>query len=201
MPQIEAFRGLVYAPRLRGSLDRLVAPPYDVLSEEQRTRLAERHENSVIHVDLPRPEGGEDTYAAAARRLERWLADGVLTRDDPAAFYACGQRAARRGLFARLRLEPFGAGSVIPHERTLERPRADRQRLLAATRTHLSAIFLLHPDPHGDVARLVGAALEGEPFEQARDDDGTLSRVVRVDDSERLEFLTGRLRDHWALIA
>ena len=53
MPEIEAFRGLVYAPRLRGSLDRLVAPPYDVLSEEQRVRLAERHENNVIHVDLP----------------------------------------------------------------------------------------------------------------------------------------------------
>ena len=209
MPQIEAFRGLVYAPRLRGSLDRLVAPPYDVLSEEQRVRLAERHENNVIHVDLPRSVAGEDPYAAAARLLERWVVDGVLTRDHRAAFYACEQRyrgpsgrpAARRGLFARLRLEPFGAGSVIPHERTLERPRADRQRLLAATRTHLSAIFLLHPDPHGDVARLVGAALEGEPFEQARDDDGTLSRVVRVDDSERLEFLTGRLRDHWALIA
>src|SRR5207249_5071959 len=162
MAQIEAFRGLVYGPGLRGSLDRLVAPPYDVLSEEQRVRLAERHENNVIHVDLPRSVAGEDPYAAAARLLERWVVDGVLTRDHRAAFYACEQRyrgpsgrpAARRGLFARLRLEPFGAGSVIPHERTLERPRADRQRLLAATRTHLSAVFLLHPDPGHGVAGL-----------------------------------------------
>ncbi|HYS78015.1 MAG TPA: DUF1015 domain-containing protein [Candidatus Dormibacteraeota bacterium] len=209
MPHIEPFRALVYAPRLRGSLDRLVAPPYDVLSEEQRARLAERHEYNVVHVDLPRPEVGEEPYAAAARRLERWVADAVVTRDDRPAFYACEQRylgpsgspAARRGFFARMRLETFGTGSVIPHERTLDRPRADRQRLLAATRTHLSASFLLHPDPAGEVARLVGAALEGEPFEQARDDDGTLSRVVRVDDADRLEFLAARLRDHWALIA
>src|SRR2546428_634304 len=196
-------------PRLRGTLDRLVAPPYDVLSEEQRARLAARHENNVVHVDLPRPEGAEEPYAAAARRLERWVRNGVLTRDERPAFYACEQRysgpsgraAARRGFFARLRLEPLGGGSVMPHERTLERPRTDRQRLLAATRTHLSAIFLLHPDPRGEVARLVGAAMESDPFEQARDDDGAASPGRRVDDAERLEFLAGRLRDHWTLIA
>jgi len=209
MPDIAPFRALTYAPGLRPDLDRLVAPPYDVLSEEQRARLAAGHENSIVHVDLPRSPAGDDPYGAAAHRLKAWIRDGILVRDAEPAIYLCEQRyrrpsggeATRRGFFARLTLEPFGAGSVIPHERTLDEPRADRTRLLAATRVHLSAVFLLHPDPGGEVARMVGAAMEGDVFEQARDDDGTVSRVARVGDRERIDFLTRRLRQEWALIA
>lgn len=209
MPAISPFRALCYAPHLRGGMDRLVAPPYDVLTEDQRLSLGDRHPNNVVHLDLPRPPQGEDPYEAAAGLLERWVHDGLLVRDTPPAFYACeqhyrdpsGREATRRGFFARLTLEPFASGSVIPHERTLDRPRADRQRLLAATRTHLSAVFLLHPDPGGEVARLVRGVLGADLFAEARDDDGTLSRVVRLDDPERVAFLSDRLRAQWSLIA
>src|SRR5438093_5230437 len=209
MPAIAPFRALSYAPRLRASLDQLVAPPYDVQSEQQRALLGARHENNIVHVDLPRSPGGDDSYAAAARRVQGWIHDGILVRDAEPAFYLCEQRyrrpsggeTTRRGFFARLTLEPFGAGTVIPHERTLEEPRDDRTRLLAATRLHLSAVFLLHPDPDGEVARVVGAAMDGPTLEQARDDEGTLSRVVRLGDRERIDFLTRSLRRQWALIA
>jgi len=209
MPAIAPFRALSYAPRLRASLDQLVAPPYDVQSEQQRALLGARHENNIVHVDLPRSPGGDDSYAAAARRVQGWIHDGILVRDAEPAFYLCEQRyrrpsggeTTRRGFFARLTLEPFGAGTVIPHERTLDEPRDDRTRLLAATRLHLSAVFLLHPDPGGEVARMVGAAMDGPTLEQAHDDEGTLSRVVRLGDRERIDFLTRSLRRQWALIA
>jgi len=209
MPAVLPFRALTYAPRLRPILDRLVAPPYDVLTEEQRARLLARHDENVVHVDLPRPSAGDEPYAGAARLLYQWIHDEVLVRDTQAALYVCEQSysppsggvATRRGFFARLTLEPFGSGSILPHERTLEGPRVDRGRLLAASRTHLSAVFLLHSDPGGDVSGTVAKAMGGETFLQARDDDGTLSRVVRVGDRERVEFITRRLRDQWALIA
>ena len=209
MPDIAPFRGLTYSPPLRTVLDLLVAPPYDVLTEEQRARLLARHDHNVVHVDRPGPASGDEPYAGAARLLERWKREGVLTRDAQPALYVCEQRyrrpqggeAVRRGFFARLTLEPLGSGSVLPHERTLDEPRADRTRLLAATRTHLSAIFLLHPDAGGEVASLVRSAMGGETYLQARDDDGTLSRVARVEDPERVEFIRSRLRGQWALIA
>jgi uncharacterized protein (DUF1015 family) len=209
MPAVAPFRALTYSPRLRPILDRLVAPPYDVLTEEQRARLLARHDENVVHIDLPRPSAGDEPYAGAARLLDRWIGDEVLVRDAQAALYVCEQRysppsgggATRRGFFARLALEPLGSGSILPHERTLEEPRADRRRLLAATRTHLSAVFLLHSDPGADVAGTIAGALDGETFLQAKDDDGTLSRVVRIEDPERVEFITRRLRDQWALIA
>jgi uncharacterized protein (DUF1015 family) len=209
MPTISPFRALCYAPRLRSDLDRLVAPPYDVLSEERRDRLAARHPNNVVHVDLPRPPAGGDPYAWAARLVGDWIHDGVLTRDDRPAFYACEQRyrspagdeRTRRGFFARLRLEPLDGGVVIPHERTLDGPRADRQRLLAATGTHLSPVFLLHPDPGGAVSALMREAAGQAAWMEARDDEGTTSRVVRIDDPERIAFLVERLAGQWALIA
>ena len=209
MAGITPFRALTYASRLRPELDRLVAPPYDVLSEAQRSRLAARHENNVVHVDLPRPPTGDEAYAGAARTLDRWIREDVLVRDTRPCFYACEQRyrrptggeAVRRGFFARLTLEPFGSGSVIPHERTLDGPRADRLRLLAATRTRLSAVFLLHPDPAGVVADTMADASEVEPFLEARDDEGTVSRVTRLADSGCLETLVRCLRDQWVLIA
>src|SRR5262249_19371079 len=69
VPVVAPFRALTYAPRLRPRLDRLVAPPYDVLGEEQRARLAEHDDHNIVHVDLPRAPAGEDPYEGAARCL------------------------------------------------------------------------------------------------------------------------------------
>jgi uncharacterized protein (DUF1015 family) len=43
-----------------------------------------------------------------------------------------------------LRVEPYDAGVVLPHERTHAGPKENRLRLLRALRTHVEPIFLLH---------------------------------------------------------
>ncbi len=209
MPTVSPFRALRYAPALRRDLDRLIAPPYDVLSETERDRLAGLHPNQIVHLDLPRPGPGRDPYAASAVLLAEFIRGGALQRDERPAFYALeqtfrtpsGQESVRRGFFARLRLEPLDGGVVIPHERTLDQPRADRQRLLSSTRTHLSAVFLLHPDPEGEVAGLIERSFAGKPFDQARDDEGTVSRLVSIDGGAEIATLSQRLESSWALIA
>jgi uncharacterized protein (DUF1015 family) len=209
MPRIDPFRALLYGPRLRPRLDDLVAPPYDVLTGAEREALAGRHPRNIVHLDLPQAADG-DPYRDAAARLRAWVEAGDLARDDRPAFYACEQRfrsgpvadTVRRGFFARLTLEPFESGVVIPHEKTLERPRTDRQQLLAATRTHLSAVFMLHPDPGGEVAGVLDEALRGGDLLMADEPGGgAASRVARVDDERRIGTLAARLRDSWALIA
>ena len=209
MPVVSPFRALLYAPRLRARLDDLVAPPYDVISDAGRAALAARHPRNIVHLDLPRPADG-DPYRDAARRLREWIEGGDLVREDRPAFYACeqsfrmpsGQEARRQGFFARVTLEPFEAGVVIPHEKTLEQPRTDRHRLLGATRTHLSAVFMLHPDPGGEVRRLLEEALSTEPLLQAHEPGGGAgSRVARLEDSRRTALLAERLQGAWALIA
>ena len=158
MSRIAPFRALRF-PGPEDALARRLAPPYDVIGPERRRALAADPHN-IVHLDLP--EGPADrVYADAARRLEAWRRDGTLTLDPAPAFHlaeqsftdAAGAARRRRGFFARLRLEPLEGGSVLPHERTLAAPRRDREQLLAATRTHLSAVFLLHEDAGGEQTR------------------------------------------------
>jgi len=209
VPSIAPFPAWRYSPQLRADLGQLIAPPYDVISDERRISLEARHPHNIVHVDLPRPRAGEEPYTAAARMLRDWTGAGVLARDETGSLYACEQRfrsadgaaILRRGFFARMRLEAFDARVVLPHERTLESPRADRQRLLAATRTHLSAVFMLHPDPAGTVSRLLAGAFDGSSPDEGLDDDGVLNRLVRLEPGGVARTIVEQLANEWALIA
>ncbi len=209
MPALSPFRALAWRPDLRSRIDRLIAPPYDVLDEAGRTALGALHPRNIVHLDLPRAAAGGDPYVAARQGLQEWIREGTLVRDGSPALYACeqtfggtgGGTVVRRGFFARLRLEDFGTGLVLPHERTLDRPREDRRRLLAATRTHLSPVFFLHPDPGGTVARLVAEACRTAPLWAEAEVQGGGLRVVRVEAKDTIEAMVRRLGPEWALIA
>ena len=88
MPRFEPFAGLRYDRVI--PLNRVIAPPYDVVGAEERARLAQRHLANAIHVELPvdDPRTGLDRYQSAAAHLDRWIAEGILQRDASPAFYA-----------------------------------------------------------------------------------------------------------------
>ena len=165
MPSIHPFRALRYSPELAPDLSKVVAPPYDVISAEEHRRLLARDPHNVVRLDLPRDEAGDpedERYRRAGRTLAAWRSEGVLRRDPRPALYAYEQRyvipgtdreATRRGVFARVGLEPFGpASGVRAHERTLAEPREDRYRLLRATNVNTSPVVGLGEDRSGTVA-------------------------------------------------
>jgi uncharacterized protein (DUF1015 family) len=145
--EVRPFRAERYAERA-GRLEDLVAPPYDVISPQQRGEYLARSPYNVVHVTLP------DAEEQAARDLAAWRADGILERDGEPAAWALSQRytgpdgveRTRNGVVVSLRIEPYG-GSILPHERTHAGPKEGRLRLLRATRTQLEPIFLLHEGP------------------------------------------------------
>jgi uncharacterized protein (DUF1015 family) len=206
MARIAPFRALRFAVRSDGDLARRLAPPYDVIGPERRAALAADPHN-IVHLDLP--EDGGDPYAAATRRLDAWRRDGTLDFDREPSFTVAEQTfrdpsgATRRriGFFARLRIEPLEGGSVLPHERTLEAPRRDRERLLAATRTHLSAVFLLHEDASGEVARRLAGLTTTPPERSLVDPDGCGLRLWRLQESEMVGRITESVARGWTLIA
>jgi uncharacterized protein (DUF1015 family) len=72
VPLIRPFRALRYAPEAVGDLAAVVAPPYDVLSDDDRARLLARHDRNVVRLDAPAEEAGDaddERYRRAARTL------------------------------------------------------------------------------------------------------------------------------------
>jgi uncharacterized protein (DUF1015 family) len=148
-----------------GDLAAVVAPPYDVIRPDEHRRLLQRDPRNVVRLDLPEDEPGDpedERYRRAARTLNAWRLDGTLRRDPRPSLYAYEQTyrvpgsdriATRRGVFARVGLEPFGPASGIrAHERTLAGAREDRYRLLRATSVNTSPVVGLGEDPSGLVA-------------------------------------------------
>ena len=145
MADVKPFRAVRYETGKAGPLEDLVAPPYDVVSPEERDRLAARGPFNVVHLTLPERE------EEAAERWREWRAEGAL-REEPPAFWALSQdyvgpdgvARTRTGLAAALRVEPYERRVVLPHERTHRGPKEGRLRLLRAVRAHVEPIFLLY---------------------------------------------------------
>jgi uncharacterized protein (DUF1015 family) len=143
--EVKPFRAVRYGARA-GSLDALVAPPYDVISPPQREELAARDEHNVVNLTLPADE------AEAGETWRRWLEDGTLVPESEPGFWWLSQdyvgpdgvARTREGLAAALKAEPYEQRVVLPHERTHRGPKEGRLRLLRATKTQLEPIFLLY---------------------------------------------------------
>jgi uncharacterized protein (DUF1015 family) len=141
---IRPFRALRYSDEA-GKLKDLVAPPYDVISPQERLEYLERSPHNVVHLTLP------DSEEQAARAFADWRRRGVLVEEEPAVWWVSqdytgpdGIERTREGFAASVRVEPYETGAVVPHEKTHAGPKEGRLRLLRATRTQLEPIFLLY---------------------------------------------------------
>jgi uncharacterized protein (DUF1015 family) len=146
MAVVKPFRAERYDQARVGPLEHLVAPPYDVISPEEREEYLACSPYNVVHLTLP------DEEEQAGRDIAEWRRDGVLIREERPVHWLLSQdyvgpdgvRRTRSGLVGSLRAEPYEHGVVLPHERTHRGPKEGRLRLLRATRTQLEPIFLLY---------------------------------------------------------
>jgi uncharacterized protein (DUF1015 family) len=209
MADVQPLRTLRYDLRTAGSLQDVIAPPYDVIDEELRAELAARSPFNVVEIDLPQDPDGGDPYAHAEHVFDGWRQQGVLTREPEPALWALeqdyaspdGRRRKRCGFFCRVRVEDYGPGRIRPHERTHPGPKEDRLRLTRATRANLSPIFSLFPDPSGNAWSALEAARGDESFATATDHDGARDTIWRVSDPEAIAAVRSALADAELLIA
>ncbi len=205
MADLTPLRALHYDLDVAGPLQGLIAPPYDVVDPAQRAELAARSPFNIVSVDLP--HGEPDPYEHAAKLLAEWQAERALVRDPEPALWALEQRylgptggtLTRRGVFARIPVTDYGAGAIRPHERTHPGPKEDRLRLTRATKANVSPIFVLHAgDAHGPLTAGLGQA---PPWGEATDDEGTVNRLWRITDPERIAAAQAAVAGSELLIA
>jgi uncharacterized protein (DUF1015 family) len=183
VPRFEPFAGVRYDPT-RVDLDDVIAPPYDVISPEERARLEARSPYNVVRIDLSEPEGARDRYENACHHFYEWLDAGVLVADEEPSFYVYrmgfhdeqGRPRQTAGVIGALELSVPGEGDVLPHERTMAKPKDDRLNLTRACRANLSPVWGLSLAP--GLSSL--CELPGPPVARGTDEEGVHHRLWRI---------------------
>jgi uncharacterized protein (DUF1015 family) len=199
MAEVRPLRGLRYAREKVGDLAQVVTPPFDVISKEAQARYYERSPYNVIRLELGRVLPTDDTldnvYTRAAATLAEWRLQGVLREDAAPAYYMYQQRFkygdqqfTRTSLLARVRLEPWSARVILPHEHTLAKARDDRLQLYRACAANFSPIMSMYEDPQGRIRRLLSsyAAL---PEVQFIDEAGEEHRFQPITDAQQIALI------------
>jgi uncharacterized protein (DUF1015 family) len=180
--------------RLAGEagLANVVAPPYDVISPDDRAKLAARDPHNVVRLILP--DGEMDAkYTHAAELLNAWRKEGVLVRDLEPAFYRYEQtfippggtqRATRVGFLGLVRLATYAEKTVLPHERTLSGPKEDRLKLFRATHTNLSPGFMIYSDAKRELDAPIATATSLAEFETP---DGIVHKLGKITSRDAIE--------------
>jgi uncharacterized protein (DUF1015 family) len=206
MAEIAAFRGILYS-KSAGPAEKLLAPPYDVISPSERAALAALDPHNCVRLILPEGEG-DSKYAHAASELRAWLSEGILARDAEAALYryhqtftAEGRTATRTGFICRIRLHKFAEGVVLPHERTLAGPKADRLKLKRACRAHLSQVFGLYSDPERASDEPFAELVKTAPLLDGTTTDGVRQQLWQLTDASLQKRVADLLKDKKVYIA
>jgi uncharacterized protein (DUF1015 family) len=209
VPRFEPFVGLRYDTS-QVSLDDVVAPPYDVLTETEREDLAVRHYANIVRVDVPPESDGPGRYDRAALTFQQWRDEGILQADPGPSFTLyrmaftdeAGRSRSTVGVIGALEVTAEGARAaggdgVLPHERTTPKASTDRLELTRATRANLSPIWGL------SLARGLTELLlaPGTALGSTIDGDGVSHTVERVDDPERCAAISAAVAGHAVLIA
>ncbi len=162
MAEVIPFKGILYNTRKIQNMADVVAPPFDIISEEEQIQFHKRHPQNIIRLTLGKitenDTSTDNRYTRAAEYVNRWLSDDIILLDEKPAFYLTsmkflfeGNRVTRYGLIALIRLEPFEKGIILPHEKTFSKVKSERLELMKACHANYSPIFSLFSDEENRV--------------------------------------------------
>ncbi|MBI4379552.1 MAG: DUF1015 domain-containing protein, partial [Nitrospinae bacterium] len=200
MVDIRAFRATVYDKEKVRDIEKVFAPPYDVITPQARDRYYEEHDYNIVRLilgkEFPDDNSRDNKYTRAASFLESWLEQGVFKQDkEPAIYYYLqdyverGKRKNRAGFIALMKLEDFEKGSVLPHENTHAKPKQDRLNLLRSVKANLSPIFLLFDDKDGILKRISSHVTSLVQYIDVRDKELTRHRLWSLTDKKMIKMV------------
>src|SRR5580692_2506714 len=203
--RIEPFRALIYNRKIVGDPALVVAPPYDLIGAARQNQLYDRSRYNVVRLEFGREP---DRYGAAERTLAQWLVREILERSARPAIYHYrqtfdleGRLLHRTGFIARVRLEEFDRGRILPHERTFPAAKEDRLRLLNALQINTSSIFGLYSGEHPELDRLRTQVAAREPLIDLVDDLGIRNELRVIEAEGEIAIIQRELESPRILIA
>lgn len=213
MAEVHPFRAYRYDAR-RVALDQVLTQPYDKITPEMQERYYASSPFNLIAVEkgrsLPDDTPENNVYTRAAKKLEEWIAQGILVQDPTPSLYVYSQeflvpgtqtRRTRTGFIGLGRVEDYEAGIVFRHERTLTAPKADRMELLRQTRAQTGQLFLLYEDAGGQIEGALEDVSRTAASAEQRDEYGVIHRLWPVGDPSFVKKIQAEMADKKLIIA
>ncbi len=205
MVEIRPFNGIQYSKDKIHEMEKVVTQPYDKISDEMQEKYYGNSEYNYCRLILPKEE---NRYEKAAERLEKWLREEILKKEEKPGIYVyyqdfevLGKQYTRKGFVSAVKLHPFDEEIVLPHEETHKGPKIDRLKMLRATEKNLEPGFMLYSDPEEVSIGLFDEIAQEEPLYEATDDLGVHNRVWKIEDPDKIEKVEKVLQDEQVVIA
>ena len=210
MVEISPFRGITYNKNKIQQLDKVMSPPYDIISEKMQIELYQKHPYNFVQLILGKqyPEDSEknNRYTRAKKLFNEWQKQSILLESNNSAIYPYkieysfnNEIKIMNGFFVLLKLDPEYK-LVKAHERTLSKPKADRLNLLRACEANLEPIQLLYIDEDDNIQTKINKTLNNPLFE-IKGYDGFTHKLWKLDDSKTINDIIDVLKDEILFIA
>jgi len=211
MPEIRPFKGIRYNPEKIPNLADVICQPYDQITNKMERTYKSKSPYNFVRLVLTKYADGHDRpreYRDAKRFAENWVNDKIFVHDGADAIYPYWQEFTisdkqylRKGFMCAVRLEELGTGNILPHEKTLSKPKADRLNLLRITKKDVEPVFLLYTDPKDVVNTTLAQYCKTSPLIDVTDEKNVVHKVWRVEEAEPVKKIANTLKDSIFVIA
>ncbi|MHA1199761.1 MAG: DUF1015 domain-containing protein [Candidatus Heimdallarchaeaceae archaeon] len=204
MVDIRPFKAIRYTEKA-GDIEKLIVQPYDKIDAEMQVQYYDQSDYNYCRLTLP---SEKDRYEVANQRLEKWLLEKILEKDEVPGLYVYyqeyelfGNKYIRKGFIGALRLHPFSEKIVLPHEKTHKGPKIDRLNMLKTTKHTLETGFILYSDPDKKTINLFDEISKETPLITAKDDLGVLNRIWKISDRVHIKIVQDVFQEQQLVIA
>ncbi len=205
MAEILPIKAWRYHERLKGRIEELTSPLFDVVSKRQREALYENPENS-IHLSVPL---GDQPAQSAQEILEDWKTREVIVQDQIPGIYVYFQyfklpgretESCRKGFIANIKAYDWDEKEVLRHENTIVKAVNDRIELLKAIEMQPSPTHGLYEDQFHQLEPFMDEAIE-DPIYDLEDYQGVREVLAVIHDVPTIRKFLEVIRESKIVLA
>lgn len=211
MATIIPFKGIRYNTDVIGDINKVVSPPYDVISPEDRKYYHNLHPNNFVRLVLGEEFESDNTdnnrFTRAKSYIDEWLASGAFKYDEKPTIYLYLQEfnmnGTKRvlGLICGVKICEYDEKVILPHENTLAKPKSQLMELISKTKANLDCVYGLYDDKNYELKSIMDKAMKNEPCVNAKDKDGEKHILWAITDEEDIKKIADFMKEKPIAIA
>ncbi len=188
MSTIKPFRGLYYTDKSTKSnnLSRVVCPPYDMISNEQKEELKSKNEFNAVNLESP------NSYEEAKKILDEWIKNKILTFDETPSIYIYeisykvnNETYRLKGIIGGLKLPEKDENYVMTHKNTNNEHKIDRMELLDKTNCEFSPICVLYNDDENRIKHMLHTVAKSNYLAKSKQNN-LIHKIWKISDPDTI---------------